>query len=151
MKIQIEVFTMDLVKEMLPMLEIHRQELSAYQDMPLKPDWEKYLALEKLDMFKCFTVRTDNDDLVGYAWFGIMPNMHYMDYTYAIADILYISQRYRGHFLGPKLIKFTEKYFKENTNVSVIIQKVKLAHNWGKLLTALDYKTVELSFQKRIQ
>lgn len=150
MKIQVEKFTMDLVSEMLPMLEAHRQELSAYPDMRLKPEWDKYLILEKASMFRCFTVR-DHGILVGYAWFVIAPNMHYADYNYAIADILYISNKYRGRMLGMKLLKYTEKYFKEKTDVSVIIQKVKLKHNWSKLLALLDYEAVELAFQKRIK
>jgi len=151
MKIQLETFTMDLVNEMLPMLEIHRQELSAYQDMRLKPDWEKYLTLETLGMFKCFTVRDIANTLVGYAWFVLTPNMHYSDYSYAIADILYISSKARGKLLGKRLLVFTEEYFKEHTNTSVIVHKVKLKHNWGKLLTLLDYEAVELAFQKRIK
>lgn len=142
-----EVLTKELLSQVMwPLLERHYKEVSAYQDIPLAPDFEKYEQLEKLGNVRCFTAKMTTADntlaLVGYCIFFVHINIHYTSSLQAVQDILYLEKSQRGQGLGKKFIDWCdEQLSKEGVELSYHHVKTKL--NFGPLLESLGYRHVE--------
>lgn len=146
---QEEVVTPELFDEIMPLLEEHRQELSAFDDMALNPSVQKYVLLTSMGMFRFFSARDDNNKLIAYLAYFIHPNMHYSDYTYAVQDVFYTVSTVRGSLIGMRLIAFADDRLKE-AGVNVVTQHVKVAKDFEPMLKRLGYRWVEKIYMKRI-
>ena len=146
--ISLEKLTPELVIELTPLLEAHYTEISHFKDIPLKADWEKYFILEDTGLLKVFIARY-NKKIIGYVAYTIGINMHYSDVIQAIQDVLFVSPDNRGKMAGIKLLKESEKELKK-LNVKLIVQHVKLAHDFSPMLKRLGYEDVEKLLIKRV-
>lgn len=147
---EVEV-THELIDEMIPLLEAHRQELTAFKDIELHVATQKYVDLYKLGCLKCFIIRDEANSIVAYLAYFINQNLHYYDYTYAVQDVLYVRPDRRGAMLGYKIIKHADKVLKDKYNVSVVVQHVKIKHDFKPLLDKLGYERVEYNYMKRLK
>ena len=120
-----EEITIELFNEVLPLLEIHRDEITAFKDIPLNVNIEKYIQMQKLGMAKAFFARDENNKIIGYVVYFVNNNMHYNDYKYAVQDILYVEQSKRGLGVAMKLLRFAEQELID-LSVNVITQHVKI-------------------------
>ena len=73
----------------------------------LKPNWERYFALEQMGEFVSFSARR-GDDLLGYNGFFIPRSMHYADHILATNDVIFLRKGARGT-LGIEMILDAEK------------------------------------------
>jgi len=150
-KYSLEKLTDELRREMMPTLEVHRQELSAYEDMVLNPKWEAYYGAMEQDTLRVFTARDTLDDtILGYAVFFLQDNIHYSDFKYGHQDLFYVIQERRGTLIAKKLLEKSEKYLKEEDNVSIIVHHAKLTNKFGKFLEKFGYEAKELMYHKRV-
>jgi hypothetical protein len=144
--------------EALPLLALHKNEISAYPDIELNVDVERYREMETCDILRIYTARmpleerglSNGNELVGYAVFLVAPNPHYAESLQAVQDVLYVSPCHRGGRAGIGLVRFSEvQLLKED--VVVIYHHVKKKHPMlGKLLAKEGYEPIEDIFAKRI-
>lgn len=138
----------DVIEEMKPMFERHWQELARNQEMiKLDPDYERYLAVDKLGILRMFMAREDGK-IIGYAVYFVSPHMHYRNDTWAVSDILWVSPEKRRGRVGIDLLRFVETSLREE-GVSVMHTTGKEAH--PALATVLDHlghARIEFGFAK---
>lgn len=146
MKFKLEKFE-DVVEEVKPLITEHYREIAHYQDIELKPDYEKYQKLQDLGMLRFYTARNDAGLLIGYGVFFVQKNMHYSDSIQAVQDILFIRKGFRG--TGGRLIAFCDDSLRAE-KVQVVYHHVKQAHNFGPLLERMNYQLVDLIYAKRL-
>lgn len=142
-----EDFTVELLEEAFPLFHKHYREISAFQDIELKPDYDRYFKLDEMDMLRFFSARNDSNKLIGYGVYFVQHNMHYKDSKQAVQDILYIDPLERG--FGTEFIAWCDEMLRAE-KVQVVYHHVKKAHNFGKLLEKLGYNMVEYIFAKRL-
>jgi|6_EtaG_2_1085325.scaffolds.fasta_scaffold02539_2 hypothetical protein len=142
---QLEKFG-DVIDEALPLVIKHYNEIAHYKDIPLDPDTDMYVKMEKLGILKVFTARKSGE-LVGYAVFIVKPNPHYKTSVQAIQDVIYIDPACRG--FGHKFIIWIDLQLKD-MGVKVAYQHVKVAYNFGPMLERIGYKLIDYVYGKRL-
>lgn len=143
-------FLYTVEKDIKPLLEKHWEEIAVNQDkIKLNPDWETYASLEESGMLKIFTAR-DGEQLIGYFVVIVRRHIHYKDHLFAGNDILYLSPEYRKGRTGPDLIKFAEKYLKED-GVSVLVINTKVHRPFDSLLEWLGFSLIERTYSKYLK
>jgi len=146
----IEVLNDELRREITPILEEHRLELSRYEDMILNPDWKMYNAMQENNKLRIYTARDRfTDVLLGYTVFFLIDNPHYCDFLYAHQDVFYVVQNKRGTRIAYNLIKKSEEQLKED-GVTIIVHHTKLINKFGQMLDKLGYSQAEIMYHKRI-
>ena len=144
---QRENFTLELFNEALPLLKKHFDEISAFKDIPLDPDLEGYLKTDEAGMMRCFTMRTADNLLIGYAVFFVRFNPHYKNSLQAVQDIIYVHPAYRGK--GGKFILWCDDQLRAE-GIQVVYHHIKAAHNFGPMLERIGYKLVDLIYARRL-
>jgi hypothetical protein len=147
MRFQKESFTEELFEEAYPLLFQHWREIAHYQDIPLDPNLEGYMAANEAGGLRVYTARDNEGVLVGYAVFIVRRNLHYSSSLQAIQDILYIAPTRRG--LGGYFIHWCDDRLKEE-GVQVVYHHVKEAHNFGALMERLGYELVDHIYARRL-
>ena len=145
-----EELDLELANELMPLLELHRQELSAYQDMKLNVDVYGYITMYNMGMYKCFIARNESQHIVGYLCYTIARNMHYNDYTIGIQDVLYVDKSARGAMIGSRLIAFSDDIMKNKYGVNVVSQHVKTKHDMESIMKRNGYTWIEKIYSKRL-
>lgn len=141
-------------KQMWPLLERHYVEISAYQDIELKPDFKKYLGMDEAGTLRVYVARDLNQatgelELVGYAVFFVHLNLHYSDSFQAVQDVLYLERSQRGKGIGGKFLDWCDSQLR-NDGVQVVYHHVKTKFNFGLLLESLGYKHIENIYGRRL-
>lgn len=138
------------IKEGYSLFEEHYKEIAAYQDIPLDPDYNKYLLLADAGKLLILTAKL-NGELVGYVIYVIDHATHYKGSLQAMQDVLFVKKDKRKSVLGCGyfLLKKSEQVLKE-MGVQVVYQHVKVAHDYSPLLDKLGYEKVETIHQKRL-
>lgn len=143
-----EEAAVNVIKEGAPLFEEHYREIAWKTDkIPLEPDYDGYLMMEKADRLRCYTARDALGQLVGYSiWFLIRGHLHYRGTHYAHNDIVYISPEHRGG-IGIKLLKFSEEQLKD-AGIHVLSLHIKTSFNWGPMAERLGYEHTEVGYNK---
>tara|TARA_R110000822_G_scaffold143392_3_gene281635 strand:- start:339 stop:800 length:462 start_codon:yes stop_codon:yes gene_type:complete len=143
-------FLIQVQDEMKYLTKLHWDEIALNKDsIKLNPDWDAYNNLECQGKLKIFTAR-EKGILVGYFFVVLGTNIHYKDHLFASNDILYLHKDYRKGFAGIRLIKFAEKYLKED-GVSVLTINTKVHKPFDKVLERLKFKNVERVYSKYLK
>jgi hypothetical protein len=139
-----------ILEELKPILQAHWEEIALYKDkIPLDPDYDKYLELNESGAIRVVTAR-DGEKLIGYFISTIQPHLHYQQDIYAINDILYLDETYRGSDTALGLFMFAEEDLKA-LGVSVMIISMKVAKPFDALCEALGHTCVERTYSKYIK
>ena len=146
LKFALETLTDGLINEMSVLLPDHYEEV-AWTDLykKLNPDWNFYKNAQSAGILKIFTARTYDDNLiVGYWWFFVRLNPHYMDVVQAADDILYARKDYRGK----PVFEFTQWCLAQlkKMGVQVVVVHCKVAHDLEKLYSGLGFKPYEKNY-----
>lgn len=149
-----QILSVDFLKNsMWPLLERHYKEISAFQDIPLEPDFEKYVAMERAGTLRCFVARGFNEQnelcLLGYSVYFVNINIHYSSSKQAVQDVLYMEQSKRGLGAGKGLIAYCDEELRKE-GVQVVYHHVKTKFNFGPLLESLGYKHIENIYGRRL-
>ena len=143
-------FLCQVREDIIPLIESHWEEVATNKDhIKLNPDWDAYEKLEESGMLTIFTARC-SDKLIGYFVVILTKSIHYKDHLFASNDILYLHKDYRKGFAGIRLIKFAEKYLKED-GVSVLTINTKVHKPFDKVLERLKFKNVERVYSKYLK
>lgn len=144
----VEPLTDELIKEITPILETHREELQSYKDMKLNPDWHAYKILEVINKLMWLIAREEGV-IVGYSLYVISNNLHYKDFLFAQEDVFYVVNDKRGSRIGINLIRKSEYLLKE-MGVDVITHHAKFTNNFAPFLERLGYHKTETMLAKRL-
>jgi GNAT superfamily N-acetyltransferase len=135
------------LRELVPLLPIHWAELAANQEtVPLDPDFDKYIGMEKLGLLHVCTAR-ENGDLIGYFITFVGPSLHYSSTTFGKVDIYYVHPDHRNNGTGFKLFKYHEAEMKR-IGVQVVMNVCKPWLDHTELFKSLGYSHFETVFQK---
>lgn len=137
----------DVLDEAIPLLEKHWMEVAHFKDIPLEPNYERYHALENLNLAKLYTARTEDGKLVGYAVFFVMPHIHYQSMQLAQCDIVFIEKKNRGY--GSAFFQFCDDCLQKD-GVNVVAHHVKSKHNFSFMLERSGYELMDLIYVKRL-
>ena len=138
------------IKEAHSLFVEHYNEIAAYKDIPLEPDFEKYATIADDGKLVVLTAR-NNGELVGYVIYLVGTALHYKNSLHAIQDILFVKKGLRKSLMGCGylLLKHSETVLKE-MGVQVVCQHVKVKHDFSPFLEKLGYENMEKFYQKRI-
>jgi hypothetical protein len=142
-----EAVTQELCDEIYPLLRKHYEEISHYKDIPLTPDFERYMTMDQNGSLRLFTARSDKL-LIGYMIYFVMQNIHYRTSKQAALDIIFIDPAYRGN--GAKFIFWGDNQLKEE-DVQVVYHHLKKAHDYSPMLTRMGYELVDLLYARRLK
>ena len=136
----------DIWDEILPILKEHYLEIAHYKDIRFEPDVAYYFSAEDNGKVHTFTAREDGE-LIGYAVFGVLYNIHYKSSKQAHQDIIYIKKEKRG--FGRYFIEWCDEQLR-GMGVQVVYHHIKASHNWGKVLEKMGYQMVDVLYTKRL-
>jgi ribosomal protein S18 acetylase RimI-like enzyme len=137
-----------LYEESSELLHKHRDEITAFPDVPLSPDESMYEVMQHKGRLRCFTVRC-GQDLIGYAVFFLVRHAHY-DMQVAQQDVLFVLKEHRRGRVGLNLIKYAETRLRAE-GVDMITHHVKTTNGVQKVLERLGYKEVDRVLIKRLK
>lgn len=137
----------DVIDEIGPLIQEHYDEIARFKDIPLKPDFSSYKAMDAAGRLRVFTVRTPEHQLIGYGVFFIVPNPHYMSSIQANQDIIFIQKNHRGQ--GREFIAWCNEQLKSE-GVQAVYHHVKAKHNFGPMLERMGFELVDLIYVKRL-
>jgi hypothetical protein len=142
-----------MTKEAWPLFQRHFNEVSATRDIKLDPDFEKYYAMEKSGVLRCFVARQTNSDnnlmLVGYAFYFVHNNLRQRQSKQAVQDLLFMEKILRGTGVGKKFVDWCDGELRDE-GVQVVHQHVKTYLDFGPMLKSLGYRHVENVYSRRL-
>ena len=136
----------DCIEELKAIYPDHYEELAVEKSVPLEPDYQTYLHLEKLGKISLITCRKDSE-LIGYVMFFLNTHMHYKSCVVAHEDIYYLKKPYRKGRIGIKLFQYAEQAMREK-NVNRIVYGTKVYLDNSKLFEYLGYRFYEKLYTK---
>lgn len=145
----LEIADQNLLSEMAPLLREHWLEIAHSHDIPLEPDYATYLELQSQGKLKVFVARSASCELIGYAVYYVTHNFHYSSSLQAQQDVLFVRKECRKGSVGTRLIRFADEALRK-MGVQVVLQHVKVAHNFGPLLERMGYEAVDIIYRKRL-
>lgn len=79
----------DLIRE-------YWEELSPFKDrMPLAPDFQRMITMEKAGVFRVWVARSENGLLIGFIGFNVTPHLSYRTTLFAYDAGHYLTPAYR--------------------------------------------------------
>lgn len=137
----------DLLGEMRTLLERHWNEVAVKEiSGPLDINEDAYRALDAGGHLILVTAREEGK-LTGYAAYILAPNLHYRSRAVAEADVFYLAPEYRKGLAGLRLLQAAERECVK-AGARVIQNKVKVAHDCGRLFERLGYTLAEKLYVK---
>jgi GNAT superfamily N-acetyltransferase len=127
-----------VLPELKPLLPLHYLELAMDQDdVPLDPNYDRYIELEKAKVLSFFTCRKDGE-LIGYIIGFVLGHMHYQSTLHFTADIYYLMQEHRNTGIGFRFFKEHEQLLRKLGVVRSVFG-TKNHQDHSKLFSALGY------------
>lgn len=139
----------DCIRDIEPLLADHWREVALYQDqVPLEPDYSRYVAAENQGRLVMVTARKDGV-LVGYSVFILHHHIHYKNCLVASNDVVYLRPDCRG-FVGARLLLQSENILRE-AGVDRVTWHVKPKHDWSSVLERMGYDHEEIIMGKLLR
>ncbi len=137
----------DIQLDVAPLLNDHHKEISKH-DFDLDPDFEMYLKISEIGLYKVYTVRDDEGELVGYSGFFLSPMKHFKTHMAATCDVLYIIPALRGNGIGKHFLTFIDSKLSEIA--SVIFHFVPAKNDWSIILKDKGYTLHDYMYSRRV-
>lgn len=146
-----------LAKELAPLFLEHWREIALNQDdVPLDPDYDKYLNCELAGLLHVLAARAEGQ-LVGYIICLAGPHLHYASTPWCMVDLIYLQPAFRVGWNGVRLMKrFEAGMVKLGVKVIHIAEKLHFSETHehhrkvGALFEFLGYNPIEQVYAKRI-
>jgi len=135
------------IEEAKPLLEAHYAEIAHYHDIPLDPDYDQYLQLEKMGIVRCYVARNSEGKMVGYAVYIVRNNLHYKTSLQAVQDIIFVKKECRGR--GGYFILWCDEQLRDE-GVQAVYHHVKTKFNFGPMLEKCGYELIDLIYGRRL-
>jgi hypothetical protein len=139
-----------LAREIKPLFRQHWWEIALNKDeVPLDPDWERYLTFEMAGILHVLTVRSEGA-LIGYVFVCVGPHLHYASTTWAVVDMFWLNPVHRFGWTGVTMFRRLEEKMRE-LNVRVLHVSEKLHFKGGRvgvIFKRLGYRPIEQIWAK---
>ena len=147
--VQVECLQRLLDDTLGEIFEEHYEDLALNQDrVPLDPQLSVYREREKRGELLIMSMRTDDEDLVGYFVGFIAPGLHYQTCLTCTMDIFYVRPKFRDNLLaGLRLLKAVEAELRSR-GVHRWFVGSKLHKDIGRLFESLKFQPVEMYYSK---
>lgn len=127
----------------------HWQEVALNkQVMVLKPDWQRYYAMEQQGALLALGA-FDGDEMIGYSVSFVLRHLHYADLCICSNDILFVTEARRAGRLGLQLIRETEKAAKAR-GTRLMLWHAKQNTALATIMPKLGYGVQDIIFSKEI-
>lgn len=143
MNVTRERLTLDLISELEMLLDDNHGETGHLPNLNINWDW--YLALQ--DSLNIFTLRDDENQIVGVMAVYVGPYPHDVETLYAEQITYYIVPRYRRWSI--KMMVYSETYCRE-LGCEIFIQSARIDTPFCKTLKRRKYEPVDVRFMKRL-
>lgn len=143
-----EDYTDVLAAEFWDLLELHRQAILPFDDIPLDPDWAVYQMLQDNNMIAIFTARHEGA-LIGYLHFVVSPAVFSKGIILATQEGLFVHPTYRRGMTCARLLKIADEWLEEN-GVSLVVQRVHKDIDYSPLLERMGYEYTDKTFTRRL-
>lgn len=131
------------------LFEEHWEEVALNKHvMVLKPDWERYRAMEQQGAILALAAFEANE-MVGYSVNFLMRHLHYADLCICSNDILFVTGPRRAGRLGLHLIRETEKAAKAK-GTRLMLWHAKQNTALATIMPKLGYGVQDIIFSKEI-
>lgn len=139
----------NLCAELMPLLQMHYQEVAHFKDIPLDPDFQQYIQLDNQNLIRTYIARTTEPVslLTGYAIYLIKHNLHYQTSLQALQDVLFIHPDHRG--FGSSFISWCDEELRKD-KVEAVYHHIKIKHDFSAILTPLGYERIEYIYGRRL-
>lgn len=145
----IETTFSDKIDAMLPLLQMHRDELASMKHlMELVPYKAAYRALEDSGALLALIAYRDGE-IVGYSINFIGPHLHYSGLRYAHNDALFVRPDLRGSRLGIRLMRETERRAAQK-GARLMMWHAKPDSALERILPRMGYVVEETAFCKEL-
>ena len=142
-----EIKATEKIEECWELLQSHRDELATNKElMVLKPDMEKYIALENAGKLMTLALY-DGDKIVGYSVNIFTKALHYADLMTAQNDLLFLRKDLRKGRWGILLIQETEGRCKDR-GAKFMLWHGKQNTAFASLMPKLGYGVQDIIFSK---
>lgn len=137
-----------LLEEMRPLLRRHWREVALCEVFgPVDINVDAYRKTEEAGMLRVYTARKNGGALVGYAAYFVLPNLHYRSRIVAESDVFFLAPEERRGSAGLRLLQFADKALCTE-GVRAIVQRVKTAHDCGRIFERMGYRHYEKLYLK---
>jgi len=127
------------IPELKVIIPDHYSELALdHKEIPLDPDWDRYVKTEQSGSLHFFTMRLGNT-LIGYIISLIGGHLHYKSTYHAVVDIYYVMPQYRRGGLGREFFTLWEKSL-QDIGVKKIITGTKNHSSHIEFFQHLGYR-----------
>lgn len=148
--ITIRVEPFKIIQENQHLIEEHWEEVATKTSgRTLKVDWDSFFLFEKLNKLITIVARED-DEVIGYAVFIVMNQLHAVDSMAAHNDALFIKKSHRKGKAGFKLIQESEKILGTLFPNILLLWHVKPALDFSPLLKRLGYSEIDVIYGKNV-
>ena len=143
MTFNVENFT-DIAHELPPLFQKHFDEIALDKErIPLAPNWEYYLAVDKSGHLFVLTAR-DGERLVGYFFAIVGLGTHNVRSVMAKTDMYFLLPEYRKGMAGFKFIKTAM----ERLTFDKMVIQTKISNDYGRIFERLGFTSVETVYTK---
>jgi GNAT superfamily N-acetyltransferase len=140
----------EIITDILPLLGGHHAEVEWGQDyIPLIPDLETYRLAWHSQSLAMYTIRNEDEQLVGYNTFWLYDHPHHKGTVFAVNDMLYILPAYRHTGYSQGFLYWCENALKER-GVKVITYAMKKDHRFEDLMGSLGYEHTECVYSRYV-
>jgi GNAT superfamily N-acetyltransferase len=127
----------------------HAETESSPAHRPLDPNWELYQSAEDHGILKIFTVRQDDDTLIGYITVFCNQDPHSRNAVTPVTDLIYIHPSHRGGRTFYRLIQFTEKCLRADRHRTLAVVST-VARPIGDILMRMGYSQTHVIHEKTL-
>ncbi len=137
-----------MIDGLAPLIVDHWREVAPYSDIPLNPDLGIYIAVDENGMLRCFTVRSPEWELIGYAIFLVIDSPQY-GVKCAKHEVLYLSPPSRFGLYGMKFIAWCDQQLREE-GVVFVTHAVRPKNDFSPVLKRLGYQHTATEYTRRL-
>ena len=144
----------EIIDEIRTLHQEHWDETEVlYLDRPMDPDYEMFVSYEGNRRFVLFTVRDENENLVGDLGYYLGLSTHHAGLLQAKEDFFFITKEHRGGGVAKHFLRFAEDCL---TKLGVkLIGMTDKSPCGGKslrpFLESEGYKAVALAYIKEVK
>lgn len=139
--------TLQTVIDNFPLVQDHWNEI-VKDSRKLDPHWDAFKRMEDAGVLRVFVARDSEDDsVVGYAVFAILPNLHDRNCTTATNDALFLRRDKRNGRVALRFFQYCATQL-EAENIQGILWHSKPWLDFGPLLEKLGYTLIDRIYGK---